>query len=100
MQSAFLWGYMITPILGGALADKYGGETLSLASSCCLVRRVQQLSQRAKPVTRLAGKIVMAWGIAWFSLSSMLLPAAFSAKVRRSEALFQYHATCRHRRAV
>ena len=28
----------------------------------------------------------MAWGIAWFSLSSMLLPVAFSAKVRRNLA--------------
>ncbi len=37
------------------------------------------LEQRCIP----AGKIVMAWGIAWFSLSSMLLPVAFSAKVRQ-----------------
>lgn len=26
IQSAFLWGYMATPILGGTLADQYGGE--------------------------------------------------------------------------
>ena len=25
VQSAFLWGYMATPLLGGVLADKYGG---------------------------------------------------------------------------
>ena len=26
VQSAFLWGYALTPLLGGVLADKYGGE--------------------------------------------------------------------------
>lgn len=25
VQSAFLWGYTITQIAGGTLADKYGG---------------------------------------------------------------------------
>ncbi|MEW5317340.1 MAG: hypothetical protein WDW38_008645 [Sanguina aurantia] len=51
VQSAFLYGYMATQLLGGALADKYGG------------------------------KIVMAAGIAWFSVASLLLPAAISAPV-------------------
>eukprot|EP00887_Chlorella_sp_A99_P000660 scaffold5.g660.t1 len=46
VQSAFLWGYMATQLVGGTLADKYGG------------------------------KLVMAAGVAWFSLASMLLPAA------------------------
>lgn len=27
VQSGFLWGYMATQMIGGSLADKYGGET-------------------------------------------------------------------------
>lgn len=45
VQSAFLWGYLATQLIGGTLADKYGG------------------------------KIVMGLGIAWFSIASALLPA-------------------------
>lgn len=45
VQSAFLWGYLANQLLGGALADKYGGKT------------------------------VMAVGIAFFSFASALLPA-------------------------
>ena len=48
IQSAFLYGYMATQLLGGFLADKYGG------------------------------KMVMAGGIAWFSLASLLLPNLMS----------------------
>lgn len=51
VQSAFLWGYMATQLLGGSLADRYGG------------------------------KRVFAAGIVWFSLASMLLPAALSPSV-------------------
>lgn len=32
IQSAFLWGYMATPILGGTLADQYGGKLPSCMS--------------------------------------------------------------------
>lgn len=28
MQSSFLWGYMLTPLLGGVLADRYGGKAV------------------------------------------------------------------------
>ena len=35
VQSAFLWGYMATPLLGGVLADKYGGEPLRTALPVC-----------------------------------------------------------------
>ncbi|KAI8477407.1 MAG: hypothetical protein J3K34DRAFT_515747 [Monoraphidium minutum] len=52
IQSAFLWGYMATQLLGGSLADKHGG------------------------------KRVMAGGILWFSLASLLLPLALSAPVQ------------------
>ena len=45
VQSAFLWGYLANQLLGGTLADKYGG------------------------------KAVMAVGIVFFSLASALLPA-------------------------
>jgi MFS family permease len=45
VQSAFLWGYLANQLLGGTLADRHGG------------------------------KAVMAAGIAFFSLASMLLPA-------------------------
>ena len=51
IQSAFLWGYMATQLFGGTMADKYGG------------------------------KLVMASGIAWFSLASMLVPLALSDAV-------------------
>lgn len=46
IQSSFLWGYLSTQLIGGRLADQLGG------------------------------KIVMAFGIVWFSLASMILPAA------------------------
>lgn len=52
IQSAFLWGYTATQLLGGSLADKYGGRA------------------------------VIAAGVAWFSLASLLLPAALSEPVR------------------
>ncbi|KAK9810585.1 hypothetical protein WJX73_002419 [Symbiochloris irregularis] len=51
VQSAFLWGYTITQIAGGTLADKYGG------------------------------RIVIACAVAWFSAASFLLPAAVSPQV-------------------
>ncbi|XP_058109277.1 probable anion transporter 3, chloroplastic [Magnolia sinica] len=46
VQSSFLWGYIFSSIVGGALADKYGG------------------------------KRVMAWGVAVWSLSTFLTPWA------------------------
>ncbi|GLU02267.1 hypothetical protein SLE2022_195220 [Rubroshorea leprosula] len=46
VQSSFLWGYLISPIAGGALVDYYGG------------------------------KVVMAWGVALWSLSTFLTPWA------------------------
>ncbi|CAL5424523.1 unnamed protein product [Camellia sinensis] len=45
-QSSFLWGYMISPIAGGTLVDYYGG------------------------------KVVMAWGVALWSLATFLTPWA------------------------
>ncbi|CAI5481042.1 unnamed protein product [Closterium sp. Yama58-4] len=30
-QSSFLWGYLITPIIGGSLADRYGGRPVLAA---------------------------------------------------------------------
>ncbi|KAM7260190.1 hypothetical protein ACFE04_015931 [Oxalis oulophora] len=46
VQSSFLWGYLVSPIAGGALVDYYGG------------------------------KIVMAWGVALWSLATFLTPWA------------------------
>ncbi|XP_042491516.1 probable anion transporter 4, chloroplastic [Macadamia integrifolia] len=46
VQSAFLWGYLMSPIAGGALVDYYGG------------------------------KVVMAWGVALWSLATFLTPWA------------------------
>ena len=46
IQSAFLWGYMATQLLGGILADSLGG------------------------------KVVMACSVAWFSLATALTPIA------------------------
>jgi len=46
MQSSFLWGYLISPIGGGMLVDNYGG------------------------------KVVMAWGVALWSLATFLTPFA------------------------
>uniref|UniRef100_A0A1J3D636 Putative anion transporter 4, chloroplastic n=1 Tax=Noccaea caerulescens TaxID=107243 RepID=A0A1J3D636_NOCCA len=46
VQSSFLWGYLISPIAGGTLVDRYGG------------------------------KVVMAWGVALWSLATFLTPWA------------------------
>ncbi|KAK3016486.1 hypothetical protein RJ639_007175 [Escallonia herrerae] len=46
VQSSFLWGYLISPIAGGTLVDFYGG------------------------------KVVMAWGVALWSLATFLTPWA------------------------
>jgi MFS family permease len=99
VQSAFLWGYMATQLLGGTLADRFGG---ALAPPPCraLLRRsrlarglLAALLRKCAPApphprgcqalrARAAGKVVMACGIAWFSLASLLLPTALSAPVR------------------
>eukprot|EP01025_Chloroclados_australasicus_P039277 TRINITY_DN4059_c0_g2_i1.p1 TRINITY_DN4059_c0_g2~~TRINITY_DN4059_c0_g2_i1.p1 ORF type:complete len:491 (+),score=64.78 TRINITY_DN4059_c0_g2_i1:26-1474(+) len=52
IQSAFLWGYLATQMIGGVLADKYGG------------------------------KRVLAAGIVWFSAASVLLPFATLASTQ------------------
>ena len=36
VQSSFLWGYMLTPLLGGVLADKYGGKAVLGGGQGCL----------------------------------------------------------------
>ncbi|KAK4418971.1 putative anion transporter 3, chloroplastic [Sesamum alatum] len=46
VQSSFLWGYMCSSVIGGALVDRYGG------------------------------KRVMAWGVAFWSLATLLTPWA------------------------
>ncbi|KAE8697721.1 putative anion transporter 3 [Hibiscus syriacus] len=46
VQSSFLWGYIFSSVIGGALVDKYGG------------------------------KVVMAWGAALWSLATLLTPWA------------------------
>ncbi|XVF46673.1 hypothetical protein PTKIN_Ptkin03bG0046800 [Pterospermum kingtungense] len=46
VKSSFLWGYLISPIAGGTLVDYYGG------------------------------KVVMAWGVALWSLATFLTPWA------------------------
>ncbi|KAJ8899951.1 hypothetical protein K2173_019656 [Erythroxylum novogranatense] len=46
VQSSFLWGYIFSSVIGGALVDKYGG------------------------------KRVMAWGVALWSLATLLTPLA------------------------
>lgn len=51
VQSSFLWGYLISPIAGGALVDYYGG------------------------------KVVMAWGVALWSLATFLTPWAAETSI-------------------
>ncbi|PHU07336.1 hypothetical protein BC332_23825 [Capsicum chinense] len=51
MPSSFLWGYLISPIAGGTLVDYYGG------------------------------KLVMAWGVALWSLATLLTPWAAEASL-------------------
>lgn len=61
MQSSFLWGYTFSSILGGVLADRYGG------------------------------KRVMAWGVAVWSLATLLTPWAAdhsTAMLLAARALF------------
>jgi len=57
IQSSFLWGYVATQLLGGSLADKYGG------------------------------KIVMKFGIIFFSISSVLLPLFAITPITKSLGL-------------
>ena len=52
IQAAFIWGYMATQLLGGTLADKYGG------------------------------KAVLAGGILWFSLASAVMPFALTPAIQ------------------
>ncbi|XP_055812810.1 probable anion transporter 4, chloroplastic isoform X1 [Solanum dulcamara] len=51
VQSSFLWGYLISPIAGGTLVDYYGG------------------------------KLVMAWGVALWSMATLLTPWAAEASL-------------------
>ncbi|KAK3026321.1 hypothetical protein RJ639_041009 [Escallonia herrerae] len=51
VQSSFLWGYLISPIAGGTLVDFYGG------------------------------KVVMAWGVALWSLATFLTPWAAETSI-------------------
>lgn len=51
VQSSFLWGYLISPIAGGTLVDYHGG------------------------------KVVMAWGVALWSLATFLTPWAAETSV-------------------
>lgn len=46
VQSSFFWGYLLTQILGGVWADRYGG------------------------------KVVLGFGVIWWSLATMLTPIA------------------------
>ncbi|GAB2284413.1 Probable anion transporter 3, chloroplastic [Dionaea muscipula] len=46
VQSSFLWGYMISSVIGGALVDKYGGKT------------------------------VLSWGVALWSFATLFTPLA------------------------
>ncbi|KAL3328188.1 hypothetical protein AABB24_035695 [Solanum stoloniferum] len=51
VQSSFLWGYLISPVAGGTLVDYYGG------------------------------KLVMAWGVALWSMATLLTPWAAEASL-------------------
>ena len=46
VQSSFFWGYLLTQIAGGVLADKIGG------------------------------KVVLCWGVLWWSLATLVTPIA------------------------
>ncbi|RWR79433.1 putative anion transporter 3, chloroplastic isoform X1 [Cinnamomum micranthum f. kanehirae] len=51
VQSSFLWGYLMSPIVGGALVDIYGG------------------------------KVVMSWGVALWSVATFLTPWAAQTSI-------------------
>ena len=93
VQSAFLYGYLATQLLGGTLADKYGGAVRGpgrrwrrpgviawLVINIYAQASVATFTATAKltpwRVVGGAGKVVMGVGIAWFSLASLLLPLA------------------------
>ena len=42
VQSGFLWGYMATQMIGGSLADKYGGDSTSMLLHMLHLDRVLQ----------------------------------------------------------
>ena len=41
VQSGFLWGYMATQMIGGSLADKYGGKPYHLNALHALLLLIQ-----------------------------------------------------------
>ena len=108
VQSAFLWGYLGTNVLGGQLADAHGGEQIACSvgitgpSESMLKSNIQVVlllslgrGHRNSGLVRgkagcaqkviiayFAGKIVMAYSILTFSLASMLVPLALSNTVR------------------
>ena len=66
VQSSFFWGYLLTQVLGGVWADRYGGARVlgagvlwwSVATALTPLAASAGLPERAKPTAR--AKCVMA----------------------------------------
>ena len=82
-QSSFLWGYLLSPIAGGALADRYGGKVVmacGVALWSLATLATPWAARQSLPVL-LAVRVLMglAEGVAMPCMNNMISKCDFSA---------------------